>query len=309
MYTFSKNGSIEKQCEIFILKFIENCMKIKGGTTMNKIKVLLVTGKVTTEHNYPKMNEKIRLMLESTGRFTVRIIEEFNGVTERTVEGYDLIFLNYDGKDTPTSKYERWEAGAEKVFFDFVRKGKGIFIHHSAVWLDDDMPDDYKKMWGYYLTSPESRKNPCDDVMVSVRKAEDPIMSGLDDFMVVGDDFFAGVLKQEGTKPEVLSAVYDDVSMYKKAGWPAPHHPVLIPDGKLENMRGVETWQPVVWKNTFGEGRVFVCSLGHDIDTYRRINYLTLFVRGAEWAATGKVTLDKPDRSGENRFNAWPYYS
>ena len=83
----------------------------------------------------------------------------------------------------------------------------------------------------------------------------------------------------------------------------------LFSVGKLENMRGVETWQPVVWKNTFGEGRVFACSLGHDIDTYRRINYLTLFVRGAEWAATGKVTLDKPDRSGENRFNAWPYYS
>lgn len=275
---------------------------------MEKIKVLLVTGKLTSEHNFSKMDEYLREMLESTGRFTVRVMEEFNGVTERTVEGYDLLLLNYDGKDTPTSSYERWESGAEKVFFDFVRNGKGVVLHHSTVWLEDDMPADYKAMWGYYFTGPESRKNPCDDVMVTIKKSEDPIMKGLEDFMVVGDDFFAGAEQWKESNVEVLAAVYDDVKMYEKAGWPASHHPVYIPDGKLEYMRGVNTWQPVAWKNTFGKGRVFACSLGHDVDTFRRINYLTMFVRGAEWAATGKVTLEKPDRSGERRFNPWPYY-
>lgn len=274
---------------------------------MEIIKVILISGKLTSEHNYPKMNEYIRNILESTGRFTVKIIEEFNGSTKKTLEGYDLILLNYDGKDKPTSTYERWEPEAEKVLFDFVEGGKGIVIHHSSVWLDDDMPDDYKKMWGYYFTSPQSRKNPADDVIVKIQKPEDPIMKGLEDFMDVGDDFFTGVLETERHK-EVLAAVYDDITMYPKIGWPSAHHPVLIPEGKLENMRGVNTMQPVAWKNSFGEGRVFACSIGHDIDTYRRINYLTMFVRGAEWAATGKVTLDKPDRNGENRFNPWPYY-
>lgn len=66
--------------------------------------------------------------------------------------------------------------------------------------------------------------------------------------------------------------------------------------------------QPVIWKNYYGEGRVFGCSIGHGIDTYRRLNYVTILVRGAEWAATGKVTLEKPKRTGDNRFNEWPYY-
>jgi len=79
------------------------------------------------------MNEYLRQMLESTGRFTVKIIEEFNGSTEKTLAGYDLILLNYDGKDNPASIYERWEPEAEKIFFDFVKSGKGSVIHHSSV--------------------------------------------------------------------------------------------------------------------------------------------------------------------------------
>ena len=33
---------------------------------MDKIKVMLISGKVTSEHYYPKANEAIRTMLEST---------------------------------------------------------------------------------------------------------------------------------------------------------------------------------------------------------------------------------------------------
>jgi type 1 glutamine amidotransferase len=275
---------------------------------MEKIKTLLISGLVTSEHDYPKMNQSIRTMLEATGRFTVKITEEFNGATKRTVEDYDLIILNYDGKTCPTDQYHRWNEEAEDVFFDFIQKGKGLVIHHSCVWQDENLPDRFKKAWGIYLTSPQSRKNPCDDVMVQITAPENPIMKGLSDYMVVGDDFFAGVEIYPDTNAQILASVYDDINMYHKAGWPPKHHPVTIPDGKLENMRGVNTLQPVAWTNTYGQGRVFACSLGHDMDTYRRINYLTMFVRGAEWAATGEVTLDKPDRSGENRFKQWPYY-
>ena len=275
---------------------------------MEKIKVLLISGKVTSEHNFRRMNQYLCQMLESTGRFVVRVLEDFNGATPRTLQDYDLIFLNYDGKGTPDDPYERWEPGAEKVFFDSIRNGKGLYIHHSSVWLEGDVPDAYKELWGYYLVPPQSRKSPLDDFIVKNVRPDDPIMKGLEDFMVPGDDFFTGYLETEGEK-EVLAAVYDDIEDYRKAKWPRVHMTVDIPDGKLENMRGINTMQPVAWKKHYGKGRVFACSIGHDIDTYRRINYLTMLVRGAEWAATGTVTLDKPDRSGEKRFLPWPYYT
>ena len=77
---------------------------------------------------------------------------------------------------------------------------------------------------------------------------------------------------------------------------------------KLNQLPGVNTDIPLAWKNTYGKGRVFGCSIGHGIDTFRRFDYVGLFVRGCEWAATGSVTLDKPDRSGDNHLKPWPYY-
>ena len=90
--------------------------------------------------------------------------------------------------------------------------------------------------------------------------------------------------------------------------FPPPHHPVIIPEGKLENMPGVNTDQPVAWTNTYGNGRIFAISLGHDIDTLRRVGFLTLLCRGTEWAATGEVCLKAPERTGEKRLRRWPYY-
>lgn len=274
-----------------------------------KLKILLLSGKLANEHNMVRMNGYLREILESTGRFEVKVTEEFNGATPRTLEGYDAILLNYDGKDYPTDSYHRLEPGAEKVFFDFVRNGGGLYIHHSCVWLEDGLPEEYKKCWGYFTTMPESRKAPWDDLIVKNMKPDDPIMKGIDDYMIVGDDLFAGVVDTYAKDCEVLAAIYDDIKYYEADWWPPQHHPVLVPEGKKELMRGVNTWTPVLWKNTFGKGRVIGHSVGHDIDTYRRFNWLGIFVRSMEWVACGQVTLDKPDRIGENRLIPFPYYT
>ena len=39
---------------------------------MEKIRTLIVSGKLTIEHNYRETNERIRTLLESTGRFDVK---------------------------------------------------------------------------------------------------------------------------------------------------------------------------------------------------------------------------------------------
>ena len=49
-----------------------------------QIQVLLVTGEVPVEHD-PKVSSWLRRMLESTGRFKVKITEEFHGCTAETL--------------------------------------------------------------------------------------------------------------------------------------------------------------------------------------------------------------------------------
>ena len=48
---------------------------------MDKLNILLVTGLVTAEHQGRVMKEKLRDLLEATGRFNVVIVEEFRNIT------------------------------------------------------------------------------------------------------------------------------------------------------------------------------------------------------------------------------------
>ena len=43
---------------------------------------------------------------------------------------------------------------------------------------------------------------------------------------------------------------------------------------------------PVTWLKTYGEGRVFYCSLGHDAALTRQPETLTMVTRGMVWAAS-----------------------
>jgi type 1 glutamine amidotransferase len=45
----------------------------------------------------------------------------------------------------------------------------------------------------------------------------------------------------------------------------------------------------------YGQGRVFATALGHDAAAVNTLTFVTTFTRGAEWAATGAVTLPIPD--------------
>ena len=279
---------------------------------MEKINVLLVSGHVTSEHYYPEDNEMLRTVLQSTGLFNLKIIEEFNGATMATVEKYDVILLNYDGKGGPKKDvgydydYIRWNPETEQLFFDFVKSGKGLVIHHTSVFLQENLPEEYRKIWGAYVQlNMGSRKNPADEFTVRFND-DSPFAKDLPkEWRIIDEDFFTNVFFTPGSDVKVIATVYDDLENYKSSTcFPPPHlGTTVIPGGKLENMVGVNTYQPVAWTNRYGEGRVFAMSIGHG-----RATYLTLLCRGVEWAATGKITIKPPERVGENRFKKWPFF-
>ena len=152
------------------------------------------------------------------------------------------------------------------------------------------------------------RRCPKDDHYVEIVDENSPITKDIDKkWMNVFDDLFTQVLIPEGSKMHVLASIYDDVEYYRIPGFPPPHHPVEIPGGKLENMPGVNQYTPVIWTNEYGKGRVFVTTIGH-WEALDRFNFITMLVRGVEWAASGEVTLERPNRKGENRLKLFPYY-
>jgi hypothetical protein len=286
----------------------------------DKIKILLVSGRVSGDHYYPACNERARILLEATGRFEVKINEEFNGCTEATLEGYDAIFLNYDGAASLFQynlPYVRWNPATEQVFFIFVKNGGGLYLHHTSINLPADLPDEFYKIWGttrgkgFGLPGGSFWHPLVPEGAFAIHFAEGtPFAKDLPKrFNVIREDFYSNIIMNPEANVEVLASVYDTLEWWKE-GWdtlPAARKATIGVE-KPEDLPSVNKWQPVAWKNTYGSGRIFANALGNDYETWNRISYLTTLVRGVEWAATGKVTLGPPDLSGNRKYRAWPYY-
>lgn len=278
---------------------------------MEKLSVLLVTGVVTIEHRWRQTNQRLIQLLESTGRFRVRVTEDFRGCTAETLENYDVVFVNYDGKEYITADYVRWGETAENALLTFVKNGGGLVVYHSTACMDESLPEELLRLWGIYiLSSNGGRRYPSGEFVMRIANEEDPITRGLPrESFIINDDMLSGTAIHPDAQVEVLATVFDDLKTYENApNFPPAHQPVVIPDNDLSKMPGVNQDQPVCWKNHYGAGRVFGITLGHEMETLGRVAFMTMLVRGTEWAACGQVTLDPPDRTGDRRLRPWPYY-
>jgi len=59
--------------------------------------------------------------------------------------------------------------------------------------------------------------------------------------------------------------------------------------------------QPMLWTTGYGQGRIFVTVLGHDAAAVSTPAFVATCTRGAEWAATGNVTLPIPPEMAQQR--------
>ena len=58
---------------------------------------------------------------------------------------------------------------------------------------------------------------------------------------------------------------------------------------------GMDEHEPLLFTVGYGQGRVFQNALGHTAEQLKSVAFIVPFQRGAEWAATGKVTQKVPD--------------
>ena len=52
--------------------------------------------------------------------------------------------------------------------------------------------------------------------------------------------------------------------------------------------------EPMLMAITYGKGRIFHTTLGHDVVSMKDVGFVTTLNRGTEWAATGRVTQKVP---------------
>lgn len=282
------------------------------------LNVLILSGHMTREHDnefrsFRLHNQWLTTLLEDTGRFRVRVVEDPRGLGAEVIDKYDVVIVVFEGRDGYFDKAVGFGAETDAALLRFVHDdGKGIVWFHGSAAQEDDWgyPAEYDVMRGSRLTVAGGlRPRPWGEAQLDTVEPRHPITEGISArWTVTGDDILTGVEILDGAR--VLLTTYDDLESYEKAPmWPMSHYPVAIPEAGLAALPGMNTDQPIAWINEYGAGRSFTITIGHDIDTFRRIEFIRMFPRGVEWAATGEVTLEGPDRRGERRFLPWPYYN
>ena len=282
------------------------------------LNVLILSGHMTREHDnefrsFRAHNEWLTTLLEDTGRFRVRVIEDPRGLGAEIIDKYDVVIVVFEGRDGYHEKAVGFGAETDAALLRFVHdEGKGIVWFHGSAAQEDDWgyPEEYNVMRGAKLSVPTGlRPRPWGEALLHTTEPRHAITEGISTtWTVTGDDILTGVQLHDGA--QVLLTVFDDLESYEKAPvWPMSHYPVAIPPEGIAGLPGIDTHQPIAWINRYGDGRSFTITIGHDIDTFRRIEFIRMFPRGVEWAATGEISLEGPDRRGERRFLPWPYYN
>src|ERR1700735_171630 len=87
-------------------------------TEDHKIQVLIITGQ--DKHPWREASPYLKDILNQTGKFEVRVTEEFRGATAETLQPYDVAVLVYSDEKLNISE---WSATTKNALLDFVRSG------------------------------------------------------------------------------------------------------------------------------------------------------------------------------------------
>ncbi len=267
-----------------------------AATGTEPIKTLIVDGQ--NNHDWRATTPVLKRILQETGLFQVDVAtspgkgEDMSGFRPEFAR-YGLVVSNYNGAPWPD------ETNAD--FEQYVSGGGGLVIYHAA---DNAFPKwkAYNEMiaiggWGGrneksgpYLRWRDGKvirdaspgkgggHGPRHDFLIEIRDANHPITRGLpSSFMHYSDELYSW-LRGPAKNVEVLATAFSD-----------------------KEKRGSGEHEPMLMAIQFGKGRVFHTALGHAGDQCRSVAFIVTMQRGAEWAATGKVTqkipADMPDAS------------
>ena len=260
------------------------------------IKTLIVTGQ--NNHIWQTSNVVIKQILENSGLFTVDVAispakgEDMSGF-KPNFSAYQLVVLDYNG--------DRWPQETDNAFIEYVKKGGGVVLYHAAdnafrEWVEfnkilgfggwegrneKDGPYFYMKNGKLiYDNSPGQggSHGQQHEYVLNCGNAKHPITKGLPAKWRHAKDELYDRMRGPGIVKDVLFWAYSD--------------PGTGGSGRDELS---------LFTVNYGKARIFHTTLGHagkspeDNIAMQCTGFQVTLLRGAEWAATGKVTQAVPD--------------
>ncbi len=254
------------------------------------LRALIIDGQ--NNHDWQSTTPIMKRALKDSGRFAVDVTTSpAKGQDMSTFRpkfgNYDVVVSNYNG--------DGWSSAAQKDFVDYVHGGGGSVVVHAA---DNAFPEwpQYNEMiglggWGdrneragpyVYIKDgkpirdespgPGGSHGAQHEFQIVVQRSDHPVTQGM---------------------PRRWMHTKDE--LYDRLRGPAKNMIILATAFSDPGTRGTGRDEPILWTVDYGEGRVFHTVLGHADYSMCCVGFITSLVRGAEWAATGKVTLPIPE--------------
>jgi type 1 glutamine amidotransferase len=259
-------------------------------------RVIIVDG--FSNHDWRQTSAVVKWLLEGTGRFevTVTTIPLDSGdwaLWDPDFEPYDVVIQNTNNIHQPKLV---WPKHAQRKLEEFVQKGGGLYILHSA---NNAFPDweEYNKMIGLGWRSADR------GVALEVDAQRN----------VVRHERGEGKGTSHGARFDALIQVINrhPINQDYPDAWKTVNTEVYsFPRGHAENLTILSSaydstdtrkvW-PVEWVVSYGKGRVYNSSMGHlwhgEVypESYRCVGFQTTVIRAVEWLATGAVSYPLPD--------------
>lgn len=266
-----------------------------GCSNQKPIKALIISGQ--NNHNWPVSHQAIKHILDNSGMFVtdIALTAPAGGDMSRfqpSFNEYEVVILDYNG--------DRWSQKTDEAFLQYVQNGGGVIVYHAADnafanWEEFNQiialggwegRNEKSGPYCYYengkLTLDHTPGNGGShgqqrEYPMHCRNTHHPITQGLPNNWIHGQD-----------------------EMYDSMRGPANIKDLLY-TGKAETETGGSgREEPLVFTVDYGKARIFHIMLGHCGATLENnpamqcAGFQTLFLRGAEWAATGKVSQPVP---------------
>jgi type 1 glutamine amidotransferase len=268
----------------------------------SKLSAVIIDG--VNNHDWAAGTAAIRTILEGSGRFSVDV-STFPALPD--FRKYDVVINNFNGGHTPSGT--RWPAEAEKALENYVRNGGGLVIYHAANNAFLEWPE-YNRMIGLGWRDPSFGAGLF--VGPGDRVERVPQGQGLKPGHGPRHDFEMFVLNRQHPITNGLPPHWSHPSEQLTHGQHGPAEDLTVLTYAFSEIS--RQGEPMDWVRSYGKGRVYTTMLGH---TWKNelnpnlddVHFQALLARGAEWAATGTVTLPadlswKPLFDGKN-LDGW----
>ena len=239
------------------------------------IRVLIFSGR--NNHDWKTTTPVLEKLYGDSDRFVVDVTEDPAACTAGSLANYDVVVDNWSAYPDMTGR--QWGETAENALLEFIRGGKGFVAVHAAVATFADWPE-FHRITGL-LWHDDAGHTAIHPFEVSMVDTEHSIAKGLPPFMTAPDELYQTLKRHPSMK--VVCSAYSN---------PAKG--------------GTGQYEPVVVCTEYGKGRCVTNILGHDARAMNGTGFQTLMLRGAEWAATGNVTIPVPEDLPVTRQTALP---